>query len=44
LYIRDEELEAAESKAIEANDMAKKEELNNCIYEYLTKNKLDKAA
>jgi len=21
-----------------------KEELNNCIYEYLTKNKLDKAA
>ena len=29
LYIRDEELEAAEAKAIEANDMFKKEELNN---------------
>lgn len=29
LYIRDEELEVAESKAIEANDMAAKEELNS---------------
>lgn len=29
LYIRDEELEIAESKAIEADDMAKKEELNS---------------